>query len=248
MGGSPMQVHFTAYKYRTFQMERGEDYLDDKCEGKHVMLDIETGGHPPNGAILEIAAVGFSPNGPWSVGPVFYRDISIKSNKRWGMAIDEDTLNFWRDQDRSEEVLNGRHNLRPALKALDEFLAPFDKIYAKSPIFDAALVRDAMLITGYTSRDQEHWSFKNRRRLRDVRTALEMAKEFVPQKTRNADLGWPYERCHHPIADCLKQIGDLYEYGVFGTGWLYQSRPAPKPLSEEEILAWRENHPIKPSE
>lgn len=212
--------------------------LNTSVKKYHAMVDIETGGHPPNGAILEVAAVGFHPTDPSSVGPVYYAGISRESNEEHGLTIDDDTRSFWETQPRYEEVFGGKRNIADVLSEIDAFLAPFKKVWSKSPIFDMGLIRDAMLATGYCGRSRNHWSFTNRRRFRDVRTALDVARRNRRINQEDYGLEWPYDRCHHPIADCLKQIGDLYESKWAGPFIPLTAISRPIPL--DVVKLWRQ--------
>jgi hypothetical protein len=172
------------------------------------MVDLETCAHPPNAAILEIGAVGFHPENAAECGPVFFRRISLESCFDAGLTFDPDTLKWWTRQERVSEVFSGDVALGDALDDFIVFSEPFDQYWAKSPIFDLALLRDAMLKTGATSRHRSNWSFENRRSFRDVRTALDLAEE-------DPVLQWGFERSHDSVGDCLKQIEDLYNHTVF---------------------------------
>ena len=64
---------------------------------KNIMVDLETMGINNDAAILSIGAVWFDPSED-TLGPTFYRDISLKDCIQRGMGVDAGTIKWWMEQ------------------------------------------------------------------------------------------------------------------------------------------------------
>lgn len=189
--------------------------------GMSAMIDLETGSGPPYAAILEIAVVTFDPNNPERIGPIFYRNIPEEDSADAGLRIDPDTREWWKRQRRYNIVFGGSDRLDESICAVKAFTDQVERIWAKSPIFDAGLLRDAMLRCGASERGHLSWGFQRRMDFRDVRTAISVAESEDQARHLGVRGGerkplWGYGRTHHPVEDCLRQIESLVEVGVFG--------------------------------
>jgi DNA polymerase III epsilon subunit-like protein len=136
-----------------------------------VMVDIETLGLETGAAIISIGAVRFGPDG---LGQTFYRSIDRESCVVVGLEIDQDTLEWWRDQGEvADEVLNGGDELADVLEDFAEWFGTADEVWANSPSFDCEMLEVAYDAVGLV----EPWEFYQER---DVRTlkALPIAPDF----------------------------------------------------------------------
>lgn len=132
----------------------------------HVMIDIETLGTKQDAVILQIAAIGFAKGGRDSIG--FTVDVTIQDQLDLGRTIDPVTVAWWIDKTNpsARENVFGRnksmpYSLKEALKLLNEYIekyllndtknnTPEDRIWANSPSFDLAIIRNAMESCGIT--------------------------------------------------------------------------------------------------
>lgn len=154
---------------------------------KHFMVDLETMGPAPNGAIIAVGIVPFSlhpqrleiaPRSLW-----YNMTCSLPANQRAGRLIDGDTVEWWLQQ--SPEAQAGLWagearftDFRDFIGDMvgwwcghaDEFVPRDDrKVWAKPPEFDLALLEHALESTG-------HAPMWTRRASRDLRTVLDRAK------------------------------------------------------------------------
>lgn len=162
----------------------------------HVMIDIETLGTSPNAVILQIGAVGFAAGG---MDPGFYSDVTIEDQVHLGRSVDNTTLAWWLDKTLPEartsvferrrvdttslsQVLN---DLNRYIKAylIDEDVnnTPHDRLWANSPAFDLAIIRNAMEMCSITP-SWNYWHEADVRTLKlvdSVNQGIEIKK--IPQ-------------------------------------------------------------------
>ena len=124
-----------------------------------VMIDIETLGTTQDSVILQIGAVGFAAA---SMDPGFYADVTVEDQIAMGRKVDPFTVGWWLDRTSSEARLSvferrdeDTWTLRNALVGLNEYIKAYliddthnntknDKLWANSPAFDLAIIRNAM--------------------------------------------------------------------------------------------------------
>lgn len=125
----------------------------------HVMIDIETLGTTQDSTILQIGAVGFAKDG---MDPGFYADVTVEDQIAMGRKVDPFTLGWWLDRTSSEARLSvferrdiDKRSLLHSLVALNQYIKAYliddthnntkhDKLWANSPAFDLAIIRNAM--------------------------------------------------------------------------------------------------------
>lgn len=175
---------------------------------RDLMIDLETMGRPPDGAIIAIGAAFFDLE-TGNVNGTFDLPISLVSACNLGMQIHPQTVMWWFQQ--SQEAIASWNTVDhvPILTALDEFVAwvrrnAFDsrslRVWAKSPTFDLAILHHAAQLADLSM----PWHFRQER---CVRTHLELAFERDP---RLRDV--PREGIvHGAISDCLNQIRLCHE-------------------------------------
>lgn len=123
------------------------------ASGRHLMIEVKTLGKKPGSSILSIGAVLFDPTGRRRLDLEpdnhFHVVLSSFDMGNYGFGSDPETVRWWKSQPIwpqlfKETVQSGVPLIR-ALKMLAEFIdrkAP-DKVWANSPTFDIALLRDA---------------------------------------------------------------------------------------------------------
>lgn len=153
-----------------------------------IMIDIETLSLAPNATILSIGAVEFD---AMCTGHEFYVELDPKQNRH----LDPETCLWWAQQ--SAAFLDKRKaTLDAALGQLDDFLVPYGdagdlRVWANSPIFDLAILRDAYSHYSFGC----PWKFFQER---DVRTA----KAFVHKSDYPEFVGMP----HNALDDAKYQV------------------------------------------
>lgn len=132
----------------------------------HVMIDIETLGTTNDSVILQIGAVGFAVGGMDLDG--FFADVSVKEQVTIGRKVCGDTLAWWLDATTSNarqavftrndsDMLSFSESLIQLNKYIEKCLigdtknnTPNDRVWANSPTFDLAIIRNAMKTCGIT--------------------------------------------------------------------------------------------------
>lgn len=108
-----------------------------------IMLDIETLGLQPGCVVLSIGAARFDIDG---IGDTFERSISRESCREAGLTEDDDTIEWWEDQnEEAREVLTGGDDLAESLARFNAFYraAPVSEVWANSPTFDCKILEHA---------------------------------------------------------------------------------------------------------
>lgn len=130
------------------------------------MIDIETLGTTQDAVILQIAAIGFAKDGRDTLG--WEGDVTIQDQLDLGRTIDPATVAWWIDKTspNARENVFGRnetipYSLKEALELLNNYIEEHllkdnnnntseDRIWANSPAFDLAIIRNAMESCGIT--------------------------------------------------------------------------------------------------
>lgn len=165
-----------------------------------IMLDIETMGNQSDSAILSIAAVEFDIE-TGETGDEFYENIDLQSCLNAGLTVNASTIYWWLKQDDHARKSLCNSNPLTLVNALDKFSDFCSKksyyVWANSPVFDCAILKNAYDKIGFTI----PWKFWNER---DVRTLVSFApdikNEFVFEGT-----------AHNALDDCKYQIGYCHE-------------------------------------
>lgn len=151
---------------------------------KHVMVDIETMGPAPHGAILSIGAVPFSihqkeckvaPESMW-----FHERCTLKANDEDGRIIAPQTVEWWLAQSgeaRAALLQEPRfQDVGTLCRAFSSWAHKqnglrVEYLWAKPPTFDIAILRDAFDSNGVV------WPFHYRAE-RDLRVLLSVGKDM----------------------------------------------------------------------
>lgn len=162
-----------------------------------VMIDLETMGFGPNGAVIQIGAVAFN----WAEGyhgPAFRADVDLHSSILAGGRVTHDVAEWWRG--RGGLKLTAPVSMPQALRGLKDYLGRYPelkRVWANGLSFDIAILE------GFYQRcDQDvPWEYNSPR---DTRTIQDFA----------TDLGWKKpkkEVAHVAVEDCLAQIDTLMD-------------------------------------
>jgi len=110
-----------------------------------LMIDLETLGVAPDGAILTIAAQSFDPFGEGWHDRHYYARVSLE--EQTDRVIDDGTVNWWSQQSAQaqEEAFGetGRIPLQQALGELFSLMFHADHIWANGITFDIAILEHA---------------------------------------------------------------------------------------------------------
>lgn len=167
-----------------------------------VMIDIETLGNRPYSLILSIAALEFNRR-TGKTGREFYCIIDLASCKKYDFKIDPETVLWWLGQSveaRGEFTGNKpKADIKTALDQFYRFISKLDKnvnVWANSPSFDCARIREAYALTGS---DKTPWTYRQERDYRTI--AAEHLEKLPKNKSRVA---------HNALDDCYNQVESLY--------------------------------------
>ncbi|WP_313330724.1 3'-5' exonuclease [Comamonas sp.] len=173
-------------------------------EFNDLMIDIETAGLPPNGALMAIGAVFFDLQN-CSVGPTFSRTIHVGSSVQHGGVIDPGTFLFWLrqgDEARKSVAYNGQ----PVDQVLSEFSAWIlstcrhedVRPWGNSNSFDLSILGGAYARLGLKA----PWHFSKERDFRTVRN-LHSHVEYDPSAKG--------EGAHNALTDAVFQVQHLFK-------------------------------------
>ena len=157
----------------------------------HLMIDLETLATTPNAAILTIGACKFDPRGR-DVHSTYYERIKLESHEEYGRTINEDTLQWWSQQDpQIQEDAFGestdRIDLRDAMKKLYTFGLGTTNVWSHGAIFDVVIIEDICR----TFQQAVTWKFWE---VRDTRTLFDLA-----------DVSVRIEGKHNALTDAVAQ-------------------------------------------
>ena len=158
-----------------------------------LMLDLETMGLPPTGAIVQIGACFFDME-TCTIGPRFNRAVHLASSVELGMVMEPSTVLWWLRQspDAQKAIC---FNLVTIRSALDDFRAFINEhsrekdvhVYGNGAAFDLTILGAAYKLAGQDA----PWSFGRERCFRTLRN-------LYPQFDINDT---PRPGTHHDAAD-----------------------------------------------
>ncbi len=165
-----------------------------------IMIDIETLGAVPYSVILSIAAVEFDMR-TGKTGREFYCIVDPESCQKHGLKIEANTVLWWLTQSiEARAEFTGSKSKLDITKALNQFNNFISKceinvnLWANSPSFDCARIREACEITGL----KVPWTYKQER---DCRTIMARYPHAIPKNKKLVS--------HNALNDCYNQIERL---------------------------------------
>ncbi|KKN66392.1 hypothetical protein LCGC14_0472140 [marine sediment metagenome] len=123
-------------------------YIQGTFPYHHVMLDLETMGLPPRGAIISIGLCYFDIR-TGEIGPTFERNIALDSSVERGMTIDQGCVDFWNQSDTQvafEILKQDPVRLEVALMELIDFITEHKKhpcLWGNGSNFDNVILEQA---------------------------------------------------------------------------------------------------------
>lgn len=169
-----------------------------------AMIDIETMGMGPDGAIVGIAAAMFDMQ-KQEIGPTFKRAVNLATSVDAGMSMKPSTIMFWLGQteEARRSIMWQTVRLTDALNEFNEWMAehsrPRDlRVYGNSPSFDLVILQTAYRLTGIPC----PWHYTNERDFRTIR-AMYPSVEYNTDDKGDA--------AHDPMVDVKFQINHLFK-------------------------------------
>lgn len=169
-----------------------------------LMIDTETAGLPPNGALMSIGAVFFDLQ-TTTMGPTFNRTIVLTSSVKHGGEIDAGTVLWWlrQGEEARKAVAYGGEPLEPVLNDFATWIAEHCRKedvrpWGNSSAFDLTIIGGA-----YRRLNLETpWGWWNERCFRTVRNSYPTVKYEPGEKGAGA---------HNALADAVFQAEHLFK-------------------------------------
>ena len=167
-----------------------------------VMLDLETMGNAPAGAIVSIGAVAFDDK---KVHSSFYSRVNLEYSVKKGMTIDPSTVLWWLQQDKliQEDLQNtsGQVNLNQALASFSAFCkqVKVSGIWGNGVNFDNTILRSAYNLCDLTP----PWHYRQDRCFRTVKALYPVPMDLAPNTEK-----------HNALSDATWQAEYLIALGV----------------------------------
>lgn len=166
-------------------------------EFKHCMVDLETLSTDTSAVIVTIAAVKF--NFESDEIETFTVNVDPKSSLKYGMTISQDTLDWWKRQDRAavDAWKQNPVSINDAVEQFNNFLgdATYTKMWAQGIDLDFPVLRYSLKKVGAEIK----WKYWNQC---DSRTVFTIANFNTKKATRVGQY-------HNAIDDCRTQIAWL---------------------------------------
>jgi exodeoxyribonuclease VIII len=167
------------------------------------MIDLETMGLPPAGAIVSIGACMFDLD-RCEIGPKFKRNINLATAVRDGGVIDAGTVCWWLTQgdDARKSILIDNYDIRQVLTEFGEWIAQHSsvkdvRVWGNGAAFDLTVLNSA-----YRRSDiRTPWSFSRERCFRTVRNMYPAVVYDPEQKGDGA---------HDALTDAIFQAEHLF--------------------------------------
>jgi DNA polymerase III epsilon subunit-like protein len=167
-----------------------------------LMIDTETMGLPPDGALLSIGAVFFDLQTE-QFGPPFSRTISLATAVRDGGTLTPSTIMWWlgQSQEARDAVRFSGGDIRVVLAELADYIAEHSRVqdvrpWGNSSSFDMTLINSAYIRSGIPT----PWHFTNERCFRTVRNMYPQVEYNIEKKGKGA---------HNALADAVFQAEHL---------------------------------------
>lgn len=109
----------------------------------HIMLDLETMGMAPNGAIASIGAIEFDPFGD-EISNQFHVAVDLDGQEKLGRVFNGSTVKFWLQQSpESQKALLGGGELTVVLRQFAHYVGETRPCWAYGATFDHSILQSA---------------------------------------------------------------------------------------------------------
>lgn len=169
-----------------------------------LMIDLETMGLPPDGAIVSIGACFFNLDTS-EIGPTFNRTINLATAVRDGGTINPGTVMFWlgQSQPARDAIRFSGEDIRTTLTEFTAFISEHSRVQDVRPwgngaSFDLTLLNSSYLRAGLKT----PWSPFRERCFRTIRN-MYPSVEYNPDDKGNG--------AHNALADAIFQAQHLFK-------------------------------------
>lgn len=169
-----------------------------------LMIDTETAGLPPTGALMSIGAVFFDAQ-TCELGPTFNRTIHLASSVRHGGTIDAGTMLWWLRQGDAarKSVAYGGELIGVVLTEFDIWIHQHCRIEDVRPWGNASTFDLTIVGGAYKRLDlQTPWHWVNERCFRTVQNMFPAVPYDPSQKGEGA---------HNALTDAIFQVEHLFK-------------------------------------
>ena len=183
-----------------------------------VMVDIETWGGAPYGAITQIGAVKFNLFGAEFVRDIWRADVDIHSSVKAGAKIEVSTVQWWMKQDEAVRLTQYEQSnpvpLEFALQLFDEWCGDC-LVVANPAMFDLAIIDNARILAGLKITTVPWWDAT------DMQSMIRAWQTVCPALTHEAIEDCKFaavndqENEHDPVADAAYQARCLQNIYAF---------------------------------
>lgn len=168
------------------------------------MIDLETMGGVPRGALVGLGAVLFDlPT--CTLGPTFYRPVHLATSVDIGMEMDASTVLFWlkQSQEAREAIMFSLVDIRVALMNFTTWIEEHSdietvKVYGNGATFDLTILGEAYKLAGI----HRPWRWGNERCFRTIRNQYPQVVYDVNDKKGTA---------HNAVDDAIFQAEHLFK-------------------------------------
>ncbi|MFN7883101.1 MAG: 3'-5' exonuclease [bacterium] len=119
-----------------------------------LMIDLETMGLPPDGAVVSIGACFFDLDA-LTIGPTFKKNVNLATAVRDGGTLTPSTIMWWMGQgdEARKSVLYDTYDVRQVLQELSDFIAEHSRhqdvrVWGNGADFDVTIMNSAYLRAG----------------------------------------------------------------------------------------------------
>ena len=169
-----------------------------------LMIDTETAGLPPTGALMSIGACFFDLH-TQTIGPTFNRTIHLASSVKHGGTMDPGTVLWWlrKDAKAQKAVAYGGEPIDLVLGEFSQWIAAHCRHEDVRPWGNGASFDLTIVDGAYKRLDMEApWSFWNERCFRTVRNQYPSVAYEPGEKGDEA---------HNALADAIFQVQHLFK-------------------------------------
>ena len=194
-----------------------------------LMIDTETAGMPPTGALMSIGAVFFDLH-TQTVGPTFNRTIHLASSVKHGGTIDPSTVLWWlRQSDEARAEITRQDARSPLKEALDNLSAWYleigadehTQVWCNGASFDFPILEAAYRAVNAVS-PWSYWQLRCARTARNLLPACETPRQGV---------------AHNALADAIYQAQCLCA-AMRGTADLSRQLEVSRQILRDMHEAW----------
>jgi hypothetical protein len=169
-----------------------------------LMVDIETAGLPPNGALMSLGAVFFDLE-TCTLGPTFSKAVNLATSVRDGGKIDPATMMWWLGQSEQarRNVMFDTYDVRRVLADFSAFITEHSRVQDVRPWGNSSGF-DLTIIGGHYDRAgiAKPWRFGRERCFRTVRNMYPQVEYNVDDKGDGA---------HTALDDAIFQAQHLFK-------------------------------------